>query len=1400
MKKLLYITLSIFWVPMILQGQTQDENYVRSTTYQVATQNENVLPDEKLETIAYYDGLGRPRQTIAARAGGDRENIAQHAEYDIFGMQTKEYLPWAGSNGTGLNFINPATLKSNIEDFYETEKYDNTTNPYSRTVYDPYALRRTVEVGAPGKEWKVLLNSDADHTMKYVHSVNNVDDVYRFSVTYNVGSNVPNLLYDGYYNSHELYKKITRDENWREVDGDNHSVHTFTDKQGRTILRRHFNGGVAHESYYIYDDLGNLSFVLSPKATDKVMDVANEALAADYQVQLAKLGYEYRYDDRNRLIWKKLPGKAYEEIIYNKLDQPVLTQDANLRADGKWHFTKYDAFGRIAYTGLYESNAPRATIETQLAWVDDLHETQATSSLFIGGTNVYYSNDAFPDSSTSMETLTINYYETYVDTYNMTVPPTVFGVPTTTALNGLPTVSKVKVLEKTYWITSITGYDNKARVIFGKTANPYLDTTDETRSLLDFTGKPVETWTAHTKGTHPTIETRDYFSYDHTGRLLTHEQKIDNEPVQLIAHNTYDELGRLIRKDVGGETFVDGYTDLTNATVGSGEIISKVNPTTGWDSGAKTRGEVIDDGGIQLRIEAIGNFRFGLLKTTNTTSNWQDYDFGLDFKVIPGTTPTVEVRIIDDGDVEPASSQTFAIGDTFGVRRVGTQYRFYKNSNTPFTTRDDLTSSNTDPLVGKLALHSPGVEVSGFTLFGANIDRVLQEVDYKYNIRGWLTDINDVDSQERWNTDLFKFRINYTSTEGNVGGNQYNGNITQTIWRTGNSDDQKRSYSYFYDNLNRLTSAHSRKGNGLNLDDFHTIGSITYDKNGNLLTLNRNGDNGSGIASAQWDKLVYTVNGNQLDGVLDDSNWPGAISNGFEDHNTGSNDFVYDANGNMIEDKNRGITDIEYNHLNLPRKVTFDNLDPETGTTKKGIVYVYDALGGKLEKQFFDSTTGPADVITKYANGYIYKNHGLQFFSHPEGYVKPVQVGSGATKGYKGGQITYSTFEYVFQYTDHLGNIRLSYTDADLNGSISQSEIIEESNYYPFGLKHKGYNDDISPYGNSLAQEWKFGNNQYNEELGLKWYDISARNYDPALGRWMNIDPLAEQMRRHSPYNYAFDNPVFFMDPDGMRPVASPTFSSWLAEGNQSGGIVDFTSSEEEEEKNDTYTYDEENGLYRNNRTGELTDNWRLAIGNTSQGSKSQLIDLYSDMIIYLWGAAKYTAEEEVIEELGFISRRKNVYIQTENEDIYAKNKIVTKKSHGLNVRYAGTGSKERDSSNFLGGGSLVGDIEVDGGTTVFLDYFGTKHKFINGHQFLKGTGGSRSQWQGYDRTGSAHVLFTNGQANVASIVFKNRADADTWTKLHYFSVKEQYKELYRKEYENGYLKIDLERARKLKL
>ncbi|WP_219007613.1 DUF6443 domain-containing protein [Aquimarina litoralis] len=888
--------------------------------------------------LTKIDGNGEPIIELLEQT--KPKDIITHYEYDTYGRKAKEYLPYASDDTqNGAIYTNPLT---ELNAFYNTPKYQNTPNPYSETIFEASPLSRPLKQAAPGLDWQAKISGD-DHTIKLDRTLNiAADNVVYFKVNYTSGNTlVPTLQKVGNYPANELFVSITKDENWSSSDGNNHTTKEYTDKRGRVILKRTYNSNVEHDTYYVYDDFGNLSYVFPPKVT------VDNGISG---TELNELGYQYRYDQRNRLVEKKIPGMGWEYIVYNKLDQPVMTQDANQRAKSpkEWLFTKYDAFGRVAYTGIIKNNSSRAAQQTS-ADTNTTYtqfENRQTGNSTLAGTTLYYSNNAIPRFIDQI--LTINYYDNYTfDRDGLSKPASVYGVATTNTTKGLVTGSKVRILGTDQWITTVMAYDAKGQVIWTGNRNDYLNTTDITESLLDFTGKPIKVKTTHTKGSNAAIVTTDTFTYDHMGRVLTQKQQIGSHPEELIVQNNYDELGQLESKKVGN------------------------------------------------------------------------------------------------------------------------------------------------------AEQAP-----------------LQTVDYKYNVRGWLTDINDVNSI---GDDLFTFKISYNKpTVAGIGVPAlFNGNISETQWKTKN-DNTKRAYGYLYDNLNRLKISRFTDNMNAYTGQYNT--TYVYDKMGNMLTLLRNTTNGVGSYN-QIDNLSYSYSSssNKLLRVTDNN----SSTLGFYDGNKTGNDYAYDVNGNMTIDRNKGITGISYNHLNLPTSVAIND---QVRSNVGNISYIYDATGVKQKK----IVSGGSSLTTEYAGNYIYENGQLQFMSTTEGYVEPIFAGNG---------VAISSFDYIYQYKDHLGNIRLSYSDKNNDGNIvvipgsAASEILEENNYYPFGLKHKGYNSLVTDSNKAL--DFKYNGVELEESLGLNLYEMPLRQYDPTIARWTGIDPVTHHSL--SPYNAFDNNPVFWADPSGAN-------------------------------------------------------------------------------------------------------------------------------------------------------------------------------------------------------------------------------------------------------------------------
>ena len=976
-----------------------DYNYILTNSYHKPTLNdkEDFIG---IQNKKYFDGLGRPIQEVAINQGGEKEDIINIIELDAYGRTIVDALPFAKKrdvNTKGKLETNPG---SSLYKFYEESNTGATSVfPYSRQYYETSPIGRLKEQSAPGEAWQKYSSSQQNNTIKKEYQNTSA---LTWSVNY-VDANFlkPQLIQTGYK---DLELIIIKDENW--ISGNDHTTKEYKDFQNRVVLKRTYNNEVAHDTYYVYDNYGNLSFVLPPK-----IDVKQPIT----QTILDNLCYQYIYDIKSRLIRKKIPGKGWEEIVYDFANRPILTKQTlvpqkivNGIVATTWNFTKYDDLGRVYSSGLVYIKKSISRVQLQNYQNEELRD------------------DFFENSASNIleeEDTIINYFGSYPTVLTTSTSPTVvFEQAVTNELNGLATGSKIKVLDTDKWITTVTYYDKKARPIYIHSHNEYLNTTDIVKTQYDyFTGLVLKTRTSHQKENSSAIVTVDVFDYDHSLRLLNQRQFVGGSNLAL------QEAGKINFNEV-------------------------IEPTT-------------------RELPEIINI---------------PEDYGNDNVVYVNDEESV-IETVAKKAIYLNPGFTYGVTDEFEYSMLFSVERSEEEGSNDIAQNGHLIVANTYDSLGQLNRKKVG-NVS---------DNPLQTVDYKYNIRGWLTHINN--PEIALDNDLFAFKINYAATQipGSVG--LYNGNISETHWKTAN-DNNLRNYSYNYDALNRIVGA-----TGSNTD--FNLTSVGYDKMGNITNLERRGainqdSNNFGV----MDNLEYTYIGNQLQKVTDAGN----KTYGFKDGNTQGDDYGYDDNGNMISDVNKGISLIAYNHLNLPTQVQTD----------QGVInYTYDATGVKQSKKVVGLVS---NSTTKYAGNYVYENDKLQFFNHPEGYVEPKNV-----ENYQEG------FTYVYQYKDHLGNIRLSYADDNNDGIIqtdgANSEIREEKNYYPFGLTHKGYNTEkrgrIDNYGYVGKEE--------QNELGLNTIDFGWRNFDAALGRWMNVDNLAEKYNSYSPYHYAGNNPVLNFDIDG---------------------------------------------------------------------------------------------------------------------------------------------------------------------------------------------------------------------------------------------------------------------------
>ncbi|MCT4644997.1 MAG: RHS repeat-associated core domain-containing protein [Carboxylicivirga sp.] len=453
----------------------------------------------------------------------------------------------------------------------------------------------------------------------------------------------------------------------------------------------------------------------------------------------------------------------------------------------------------------------------------------------------------------------------------------------------------------------------------------------------------------------------------------------------------------------------------------------------------------------------------------------------------------------------------------------------------------------------------------------------LQGIDYVYTINGMLKSINtpegindftkdpgrdsDVAGGNGFKPDKFAMALDYHPTDylGNasvrqvykqgsaivspgmnyqdpLGTAHHNGSIKSQHWkRPGDGTTNQNAYIYKYDAFNQLNEAFMASyappsqpsGNiypppapTFTTTDKYKVEGITYDENGNILTLKRNNESGASMDNLTYQ---YSSNTNQLQLVQD------AVLNSpdlddIEDQSSNSPNYIYNNIGQLIEDKSQGIT-YEYNTEGLVTKVICKS------NNNPWVEFKYDDAGFRYQKiQYTDDGTGKATTTVGKTSNYINDISGQTMMIQDivsgtnNKYLYPIMGSSRVGLFTKAMDASGSSLNQKFQYElkDHLGNVREK-IETDLSGAIIPANSFR-SDYYPFGMQMPGLQVNNYRFG----YQGEYAEDETEEKTKANTFQL--RLYDARIGRWLTTDPKGQY---HSPYLAMGNNPVSRVDPDG---------------------------------------------------------------------------------------------------------------------------------------------------------------------------------------------------------------------------------------------------------------------------
>ncbi len=451
-----------------------------------------------LTDVSYGDGFGGVSQKIHVGITPQGKDLTESYEYNSLGNLQSRTLPVPVlSEGASGNY--KQILKS-------AQEYYGHSNVCSRFAYEASHRSLLLKEFGVGDEW-------TGKAVSKKYSCNLESIPAQRCKRYLVSAGGELVESDSPYADGSLRGIRSEDE-----DGNMHWE--FYNSENQLVLSRILDGDTFFDTYFVYDEYGNLVFVLPPGYQD--------------HPDLDLYAYIYRYDYLDRLVYKKLPGCAPSYLVYDAAHRLVFSQDGCQRNDSLWSFFVYDVYGRVVVEGEC-SNSDKH--------VRTAGETVVLGTLMEGDTGLAYSGYQSSFDLVDPCVYVVNYYDTYdfrtrngFSAYN-------FPEGTVSAIGNL-TGSILCTHGSSGFIYSADYYDINKRIVksLSSRVNGGMDTY---ATEYSFQGSPLSVLHTHTDSSGYSLTERYTYTYDHSSRLTRVSHQYDNNPSVLLLEHTYDELGRL---------------------------------------------------------------------------------------------------------------------------------------------------------------------------------------------------------------------------------------------------------------------------------------------------------------------------------------------------------------------------------------------------------------------------------------------------------------------------------------------------------------------------------------------------------------------------------------------------------------------------------------------------------------------------------------------------------------------------------------------------------------------------------------------------------------------------------------------------------------------------------------